>query len=74
MKDGNFFSFGSTFLFAFFDLPTGYSFKDVKTVHNHSYVSEEGDLVNIRGLNDFSEDYKPEKVYREKPYFECYID
>lgn len=74
MKDGRLFSFGSTFLFAFFDLPEGYSFQDVEKVHNHSYVSDEGTLVNIRGLSDFSEQYKPKKVYRERPYFECYID
>ena len=74
MKDGRLFSFGSTFLFAFFDLPDGYSFQDVEKVHNHSFVSDEGTLVDIRGLSDFSEQYKPTKVYRERPYFECYID
>ena len=74
MKDGQIFSYGSTFLFAFFELPEGYSFQDVVNVHNHSYVSKEGGLVSIRGLSDFQEQYKPPKVYRERPYFECYID
>ena len=74
IRDGQLFSFGSSFLFAFFELPEGYSFQDVKKVHNHSYVSDEGSLVKIRGLSDFSKQYKPTKVYRERPYFDCYID
>lgn len=74
MNDGQLFSFGSTFLFAFFSLPEGYSFQDVKRVHNHSFVSENGGLVKIRGLKEFSEQYKPTKLFRERPYFDCYID
>jgi len=74
MEDGKIFSYGSTFLFAFFQMPEGYTFKQVKRVHNHSYVSDEGRLVNIRGLSDFKEQYNPSKVYRERQYFECYID
>ena len=58
----------------FFDLPDGYSFQDVKKVHNHSYVSDEGCLVKVRGHDDFNKQYKPAKVYRERPYFDCYID
>ncbi len=74
MTDGQLFSYGSTFLFEFFDLPEGYEFQDVAKVHNHSFVSDEGELINIRELSDFGEQYKPPKVYRERPYFECYID
>ncbi len=74
MEDGKMFSYGSTFLFAFFQLPDGYTFQKVKKVHNHSFVSDEGGLVNVRGLSDFKKRYNPAKVYRERPYFECYID
>ncbi len=74
MDDGCMFSFGSTFLFAFFDLPDSYTFKNVTKVHNHSYVSDEGNLVTIGDRGDFHKEYNPKKIYRERPYFECYID
>jgi len=74
MDDGKLFSFGSTFLFAFFNLPDGYNFDNVVKVHNHSFVSDSGELVSIRGIKDFEKQYNPSKVYRERPYFECYID
>ncbi len=74
MKDGKIFSFGSSFLFAFFDLPDEYDFNSVAKVHNHSYVADSGELVSVRDMEDFTKQYKPSKVYRERPYFECYID
>ena len=74
MMDGKMFSFGSSFLFAFFELPDGYDFNNVVKVHNHSYVSENGELISIRGMNDFAKQYKPSTIFRERPYFECYID
>lgn len=81
MKDGNMFSYGTTFLFSFFDLPDGYNFQDVIEVHNHSFVSEEGKLIAIRGHAENKFDFNPDrhnhkqsKIYRERPYFVCYID
>ncbi len=59
---------------AFFELPEGYNFQNVAKVHNHSYVSESGELIPIRGMKDFERNYKPSKVYRERPYFECFIN
>jgi hypothetical protein len=74
MMDGKMFSFGSSFLFSFFELPDGYDFNDVVKVHNHAFISEDGKLISIKGMSDFEKQYTPSKVYRERPYFECYID
>ena len=75
MKDGNLFSYGTSFQVEFFGLPDGYSFSDVAKVHNHSYVGAEGHIVGLeRGIGAIGEDYDRSKVYRERPYFVCYID
>lgn len=74
MRDGKMFSFGSSFLFAFFDLPSGYAFSDVTQVHNHSFVSPDGSIVTVKDVEDFQNEYQPVSVYRERPYFECYVE
>lgn len=78
MSDGAVFSYGSSFLFDFFELPDGYQFRDVAKVHNHSYVNDQGAIVSI---NEDREDYikkrdanNQSRVFRERPYFTCYID
>lgn len=74
MNDGQRFAFGTTFLFAFFNLPEGYEFSDVRAVHNHSYVGESGELLSIRGNQKaWFDTFKNLKVYREKPYFDCFL-
>ena len=47
MTDGKLFSYGSSFRMDFLDLPEGYGFSDVATVHNHSFVSPNGRLVAL---------------------------
>ena len=75
MDDGKLFSFGTSFHAALFNLPDGYTFENVKTVHNHSYVGKLGDIVSIkRGLSELNNDYDFSIVYRERPFFVCYVD
>lgn len=75
MKDGRCFAYGTTFLMEFFDLPEGYSFTDVRKVHNHSYVSAAGEVRSLReGMAEQPADYDLASVFREKPYFVCYYD
>jgi hypothetical protein len=75
MKDGRCFAYGTTFLMEFFNLPEGYSFTDVRKVHNHSYVSAAGEVRSLReGMAEQPADYDPTSVFREKPYFVCYYD
>jgi hypothetical protein len=75
MNDGKCFAFGTTFLTEFFNLPDGYAFADVARVHNHSYVSQAGDLRPInQGMSPQPPDYDASQVYRERPYFVCHHD
>jgi len=75
MSDGNSFSFGTTFTTQFFSLPDGYSFDDVSEVHNHSYVAEDGHITLIRQNPEHWRNALPHsKVYREKPFFDCFLD
>ena len=74
MSDGHSFSYGTTFLFQFFNLPSGYTFEEVKTVHNHAYVDETGAIRHIR---EDAEKWRASlnclPVFREKPFFDCFL-
>ena len=72
MSDGRKFSYGSTFNFAFFQLPQGYEFSDIADVHNHSYVDNQGSIQDLRQLDEYSEYYASRELYRERVFFECY--
>jgi hypothetical protein len=58
MKDGTEFYFGTTFLTEFFDMPQGYSAIDIVKI-----------IPAVRG-----ERSRQEHVYREKPFFTCYVE
>lgn len=72
MRDGKRFAFGSTFNWEFFDLPNGYSPGDIEEVINHSYLDEEGELKSY--YSNESVDFKKLKIFRERPFFTCYVD
>lgn len=75
MKDKSCFSFGTTFLTQFFNLPDDYTFEDVARVHNHSYVNAAGAVASLRaGSSSQPDDYDMRQVFRERPYFVCNID
>ncbi len=75
MRDGKLVAFGTTFSMEFFDIPDGYSFSDVVIVHNHSYVSPNGEPKSlVQGITQRPSDYDPSLVHRERPYFVCYYD
>jgi len=76
MKDGSMFSYGTQFCFEFFDLPPGYTYRDIQQIHSGMVYSK------ARGLEAFSADSYKETVdnyahsacLREKPFFTCYVD
>ncbi|WP_432670580.1 hypothetical protein [Flavobacterium sp. SM2513] len=75
MTDGKIFGYGSSFLFDFFQMPNGYSANDIKEIINHSYLSKDGDLKEHKvPFFDRPDDYDERNIYRERQYFECYID
>jgi hypothetical protein len=74
MKDGRYFAYGSSFLMEFFDLPEGYDFDDVVKVHNHSFLSPDGELVSLERGGRLPTKYSPENIFRERVFFTCYIE
>lgn len=75
MKDGKYFSFGTSFHFEFFDMPESYTPSDIVEVINHSYTTRTGELRQHK-VPFFEEpvDYDRTIIYRERPFFECFID
>ncbi len=57
MSDGSQHHFGTTFLFEFFQMPTGYTAKDIVKIHAHPLMAPMPEGV----------------VYRERPHFTCYV-
>ena len=75
MTDGKYFGFGTTFHWEFFDLPDGYSGEDAVEIVNHSYVLQTGELRSHKvPFLENPDDYKSAVIYREKPFFECFIE
>jgi len=73
MNDGHQFAFGTSFLFDFFNLPKGYSPTNIVEIINHSYLDKDGNLKSYHDPKVY-EEFDKSLVYRERPYFECYLD
>lgn len=58
MRDGREFRFGTSFLMEFFDMPEGYSALDIERI-----------VPAVRG-----EQPRTEEIYRERPFFTCFVD
>jgi len=71
MKDGKYLGFGTTLYFDFFHMPDNYTVEDIDEIINNSYVLKTGELWSYKRGTD---NYKDAVVYRERPFFECYID
>jgi len=59
----------------FYDLPSGYSFSDVKKVHKSAYKHPDG-LVRRVPITYKDEQIKfmPEESFTQKPFFVCYTE
>ncbi len=58
MSDGVEFRFGTSFLTEFFEMPVGYTATDISQI-----------TPAVRGVQPTSE-----RIYREKPFFTCYVE
>ena len=74
MQDGKHFSYGTSFLMEFFQLPDGYEFSDVVEVINHSFVDAHGNVGKLRGGGSPPDGYKIDDVLRERAFFVCAVD
>ncbi|UMY65108.1 MULTISPECIES: hypothetical protein [unclassified Flavobacterium] len=75
MKDGTYIGFGTTSHWDFFEMPDGYSVDDIEEIIPHSYVLKTGELRSHRASSfEPSGAYKDAVIYRERPFFDCFID
>ena len=74
MKDGKCYSYGTTFLMEFFDLPDGYAVEDINEIINHSYTLKTGEIRSYHDRQNITPKENLDFVYRERPYFECFLD
>ena len=74
MNDGRLFSYGTTFLMEFFQLPDDYSFSDVNEVINHSFVDSNGALATLTRGGMLPEAYLVDSIFRERIFFSCAVD
>ena len=63
------FSYGTSFSFEFFDLPKGYSYSNIRSVHSGMVQLDREGTIPF-SLNHF----KQVTWLREKPFFTCYLD
>lgn len=75
MKDGEYLGFGTSFHWEFFEMPQNYLADDIVEIVNHSYVLKNGELRYYKVPSSSNrDDYKDAIIYREKPFFECYLE
>ena len=69
MKDGSMHSYGTSYNFEFFDLPDGYSFRDITAVHSGMVYSTERRMIEPFSVSP----QDSVQTYREKPFLTCYL-
>jgi hypothetical protein len=75
MKDQNVFGFGTRFRSEFFQMPEDYLPDDIAEIINHSYLSKTGQIcAHTVPFLEWPEDYDDLNVFKERPYFDCFID
>jgi hypothetical protein len=74
MKDGQLFSYGTSFLMEFFHLPDGYSFSEVEEVINHSFADSHGNVISLKRGALLQQGYRPDSVLREPVFFTCALE
>jgi hypothetical protein len=72
LKDGKHIGFGTAYINEFFDMPDEYSVDDIVEIINDSYAFQDGKVVAHRDSGRKNMDKAI--LYREKPYFDCYLD
>ena len=74
-KDGRHLSFGTTWVWEFFDLPDDYDVDDIIEIINNSYLLKTGEVVGHRSSFDReTRRNEMEKIHSDRQYFECFID
>lgn len=74
MKDKREFSYGSSYLTEFFELPDGYEFSDVDEVINHSFVNSDGELTRLEQGWYLPSGYPGQGLFSDRAFFSCAVD
>ncbi len=74
-KNGQKASFGTSWNWEFFSRPDAVNFDDIEEIISGAYLNKNGEVIfhksiqNYNQMKDLLDD-----IYREKPFFECYLD
>jgi hypothetical protein len=73
-RDQRLLSFGTRWNQEFFELPVDYLPEGIVEIVNDSYLLKTGEIVHHRTLKPGDWQSGKETIYREKPFFECFLD
>ena len=76
MRDGKYFGFGArNFDFEFFEMPEGYSPRDIIKIVSNAYVPKTGEVCNHQlGFLHNPPDFDQAGLHTSRLYFECFMD
>lgn len=74
-KNGQKASFGTSWNWEFFSKPDGVDFDNIEEIISGAYLDKNGEVIFHKSIQNYSQmkDLLDE-IYREKPFFECYLD
>lgn len=68
-------SFGTSWNWEFFSKPDGVDFDDIEEIISGSYLDKNGEIIFHKSIQNYTEMKDLlDVIYREKPFFECYLD
>ncbi|GGG57243.1 hypothetical protein [Epilithonimonas arachidiradicis] len=74
-KNGQKASFGTSWNWEFFSKPDGFDFDDIEEIISGAYLDKNGEIIFHKSIQNYNEMKDLLDVtYREKPFFECYLD
>jgi len=73
-KDQRKLSFGTNWSNEFFDLPQDFNFNNISKIYSGCYLSKDNELIPHKSLENLKELDKYQKIYRERQFFECYVE
>jgi hypothetical protein len=74
-NNGEKLSFGTSWSFQFFDLPIGFDFANFSNVISGVYLTKENKIKHHKSVLSLIDEKENLKfIYREKPFFECFLE
>ncbi len=74
-KNGQKASFGTSWNWEFFSKPDGVDFDDIEEIINDAYLDKNREIISHKSIQNYNQMRDLlDKIYREKPFFKCYLD